>query len=130
LRADVEKEIALTGETTLGRLLTSISVRSAEHSGAGLDPGVHIMSIHKAKGLSAPYVFIPAAERHVIPGLGRLREHELEERRVFFVGITRARSLVVFSIAHKRPKQQGGGNVPVPELTPFLNDTGLRFTTP
>lgn len=129
---DAMKEVYALGADTIEKFLISIAVRSVEHSGAGLEPGVHILTIHKAKGLSAPYVFIPVAEDHAIPGKDCTPKEELDERRVFFVAITRAIEQVVFSVAAERTGNQGEHGTRrgtrKPELTRFLKDTGLKFT--
>jgi superfamily I DNA/RNA helicase len=60
---------------------------------------VRVMSLHKSKGLSAPYVFIAQCVQGVLPQLPKpdtptaTADAELEEaRRLFFVGITRAKA--------------------------------------
>ena len=51
------------------------------------------MTMHSAKGLEFPYVFIIGMEDGVFPGdLARYSEEEMEEeRRLCYVGITRAK---------------------------------------
>jgi DNA helicase-2/ATP-dependent DNA helicase PcrA len=60
---------------------------------------VRVMSLHKSKGLSSPYVFIAACVQGVLPQIANAdtpkaeADADLEEaRRLFFVGITRVKS--------------------------------------
>ena len=84
--------------------------------------------MHSAKGLSAEVVFIPVAEDHAIPGFSKTREEELEERRLFFVAVTRAIEKVVFTTARLRTGNQCDfvtHHARRPKLTPFLRNSGL-----
>lgn len=51
---------------------------------------VRLMTIHASKGLEFPYVFIIGVNQGIIPLKGQGFEGEEEERRLFFVGLTRA----------------------------------------
>jgi superfamily I DNA/RNA helicase len=60
---------------------------------------VRVMSLHKSKGLSSPYVFIASCVQGIVPQLAEagtpkvLADAKLEEaRRLFFVGITRVKA--------------------------------------
>ena len=75
---------------------------------AGLEgEGVTLMSLHRSKGLEFPVVFILGCEDGILP-YGRSAEPELrakeieEERRLFYVGMTRAKSRVFLSHAAQR----------------------------
>lgn len=134
IRGALEEDLTVQryglGGDPLPALLRSIAVSSVERSGAGLEPGVHILTMHSAKGLSAEVVFIPVAEDHSLPGFGKDAAEELELRRLFFVAITRAIERVVFTMAKKRTGPQGnfGTGAPVyPKITPFLKDSGYRI---
>ena len=58
-------------------------------------PGVQMMTIHASKGMEWPYVFIIDLVQDVLPSV-RCEDIE-EERRLFYVGITRAEEQVIFS---------------------------------
>ena len=66
-----------------------------EESSAG---GVRIMTLHKAKGLEFPVVFLCNLDDAVIPSPKALAEGGIEEeRRLFYVGMTRARKRLMLS---------------------------------
>jgi superfamily I DNA/RNA helicase len=82
--------------------------RKGEEAG---DKGkVNLMTIHAAKGLEFPVVFIAGAEDGIIPHTRSLEEVEgdlEEERRLFYVAITRARDKLFISSCLKRWRLQG-----------------------
>lgn len=89
-----------------------------------LDPNadaVTLMTLHNAKGLEFPTVFIAGLEEGLFP-IMRARESpsELEEeRRLFYVGITRAEETLI--LTHARSRRRNGeqmGSLP----SSFLND--------
>ena len=57
------------------------------------DDSVLMMTLHSAKGLEFPYVFIAGAEEGIFPGMAASFDHDEleEERRLAYVGITRAK---------------------------------------
>jgi superfamily I DNA/RNA helicase len=61
------------------------------------------MTLHSAKGLEFPLVFIAALEDHLLPHEKSVVETGVEEeRRLFYVGLTRAEKEVVLSMARSR----------------------------
>jgi ATP-dependent exoDNAse (exonuclease V) beta subunit len=69
---------------------------------AGED-GVQLMTLHSAKGLEFPLVFLAGLEEGLFPNASRWRKRALaEERRLAYVGITRARQQLVLSYAESR----------------------------
>ena len=65
---------------------------------------VRLMTVHSAKGLEFPYVFITGLEEGLFPHerLGDERVDTEEERRLFYVALTRAKKKVFLSYAHIR----------------------------
>ena len=70
---------------------------------------VNLMTIHASKGLEFPVVFIAGAEEGLIPHQRSVDENSgdvEEERRLFYVAITRARDKLLISACQKRRKMQ------------------------
>jgi superfamily I DNA/RNA helicase len=79
---------------------------------------ITLMTLHAAKGLEFPVVFIVGAEEGLIPY--RDRDADLaEERRLLYVGITRGRDEVLLTAAKRRVRY---GRQEVCEVSPFLQD--------
>jgi DNA helicase-2/ATP-dependent DNA helicase PcrA len=79
-----------------------------------LDPGaqaVTLMTLHAAKGLEWPVVFLVGCEEGLLPlrfpGTAATEETVAEERRLFFVGLTRAQRRLFLSHALRRTRQGG-----------------------
>ena len=66
--------------------------------------GVRLMTLHSAKGLEFPVVFITGLEENLFPHARSSGEHEdvEEERRLLYVGMTRARERLVLTRAAQR----------------------------
>lgn len=89
---------------------------------------VVLSTLHKAKGLEWPVVFLPRMVEGSLPSAYAKTTEELaEERRLAYVGITRAGRRLVLSYARRR----GGVEKSWP-ATPsrFLDDLGLTFKAP
>jgi len=65
---------------------------------------VRLMTVHAAKGLEFPYIFAVGLEDGLFPftKLGSTIEDEEEERRLFYVALTRAKEQIFLSFAHSR----------------------------
>lgn len=65
---------------------------------------VSLMTLHSVKGLEFPVVFIAGVEDGLLPHFHTIKNPEelYEERRLFYVGITRAKDILILSGARKR----------------------------
>ncbi len=88
---------------TTEKFLETISLRSdADGRNASVNV-VTIMTLHAAKGLEFPWVYMPAFENGVLPHRNANQERRLEEeRRLAFVGITRAKEKLTISFCDQR----------------------------
>ncbi|HBP00799.1 MAG TPA: ATP-dependent DNA helicase PcrA, partial [Candidatus Moranbacteria bacterium] len=65
---------------------------------------VHMMTLHSAKGLEFPYVFIVGLEEGILPHSRSLLSYEEmeEERRLMYVGLTRAKEKIYLLFTRQR----------------------------
>ena len=64
---------------------------------------VQLMTLHASKGLEYPHVFIMGMEEEILPHRSSIEADSVEEeRRLAYVGITRARKTLAFTFAAKR----------------------------
>lgn len=110
-------------DANLYTYLNRITLLSRDDGDDENDKGkVNLMTIHASKGLEFPVVFIAGVEDGLIPHARSVEENEgnvEEERRLFYVAITRARDKLFLSSCQKRRKMQS-----VIECTPsrFLDE--------
>ncbi|MFP5383671.1 MAG: DNA helicase II, partial [Gammaproteobacteria bacterium] len=92
------------GEPTLGAFLAHAALEAGDHQAEVDEDAVQLMTLHAAKGLEFPLVFMVGLEEGVFPAgqsneePGRLEE----ERRLCYVGITRAMRRLVITRAESR----------------------------
>ena len=83
--------------------LTTISLQSEADQYDSRADRVTLMSLHAAKGLEFPVVFIAGCEEGLLPYTPANRDVDLdEERRLFFVGMTRAQRRLILTHAGRR----------------------------
>lgn len=93
-----------TGSVNLGDFLEEISLIADITEHKDFDDVVTLMTIHSAKGLEFDVVFLVGMEEGIFPHANALVEKDgiEEERRLMYVGITRARKLLYLSNAKRR----------------------------
>lgn len=81
-------------------LLTAVDIQDDEDAA----DKISLMTVHSAKGLEFPYVFVTGMEENLFPSGGMLASPSdiEEERRLFYVAITRAEKAVFLSFAQTR----------------------------
>jgi DNA helicase-2/ATP-dependent DNA helicase PcrA len=94
------------GAPYLGLFLESSALDNAADKNGGADDAVSLMTLHSAKGLEFPVVFMVGMEQRLLPH-GRAVDSENndeleEERRLCYVGMTRAQDQLVLSHAAQR----------------------------
>ena len=87
---------------------------------------VSLMTLHSAKGLEFPYVYIVGLEENLFPSHMALnsRSDLEEERRLFYVGLTRAEKRVTLSYAESRYKY---GSLTLCEPSRFIEEIDPKF---
>ena len=100
---------------TLDEFLQQVLLYTSEDKDKDKDADkVSLMTIHAAKGLEFPYVFVVGMEEQIFPSFLASSRPELEEeRRLFYVAVTRAEKQVTLSYAQTRFNngQRMGGEV-------------------
>ena len=101
VRGDDEEAAALT---ELVAFLSYAALEAGEGQAQAGEDGVQLMTLHSAKGLEFPLVFLAGLEEGLFPSSRSIEEANRleEERRLAYVGITRARQKLVLSYAEAR----------------------------
>ena len=93
-----------SADRSLEEFLEGITLSSDLDNVEETDDSVTLMTLHSAKGLEFPVVFLIGMEEGIFPGyksIGEQKELE-EERRLCYVGITRAKKNLYFTCAKQR----------------------------
>jgi DNA helicase II / ATP-dependent DNA helicase PcrA len=114
-------------DLSIADVLAELDRRDAEEAAASAG-GVNLLTYHRAKGLEWDAVFLPALEDGLLPIRQAKEDQEIaEERRLLYVGITRARTHLALSWAQSRAGAGGkeGRRRPSPFLA-ALEDPATR----
>jgi DNA helicase-2/ATP-dependent DNA helicase PcrA len=114
-QADLARLVRLAeqfGEGTVAEFVDSLR----ERFGASAGSGVHLLTLHKAKGLEWEAVYLPRLEEGELPSR-RARGMEInEERRLLYVGLTRAKRHLLVTWSGKPSR--------------FIDELGVRAAAP
>jgi len=112
----------LDEEMTLEQVVARLTLRdmlSRNENEEELDQ-VQLMTLHASKGLEFPYVYMIGMEEGLLPHQVSIDEDNVEEeRRLAYVGITRAQRELTFTLAKERSQY---GEVFKPTPSRFLNE--------
>jgi len=109
-------------ENDLGGLVGYLSLmdiieRQDEESG---DDRISLMTLHAAKGLEFPHVFLVGMEEELLPHRSSIEEDNIaEERRLAYVGVTRAQRSLIMTCAQRRRR---GGELVRCEPSRFIDE--------
>lgn len=104
---------------TLSQVVARFTLRDMLERGESDDGDqVQLMTLHASKGLEFPYVFLVGMEEGVLPHQSSIDDDNIEEeRRLAYVGITRAQRELTFSLCKERRQR---GELVRPEISRFL----------
>lgn len=106
---------------SLTEYLSTVSLLSDADTRDDGTPRVTLMTIHAAKGLEFQTIFVTGMEEDLFPSsLAKMSTHEMEEeRRLFYVAVTRAKEYCFLSYAQTRFRY---GSLQFAEPSPFLDE--------
>lgn len=110
----------LNDPMSLSQVVTRFTLRDMMERGEDDEESdqVQLMTLHASKGLEFPYVFLVGMEEGLLPHQSSIDEDNIdEERRLAYVGITRAQRELFFT--HCRERRQYGELIR-PEISRFL----------
>ncbi len=122
-----EAEVELSGLRTLDQFLQQVLLLTSEDKGEDKDADkVQMMTIHAAKGLEFPYVYVVGMEENLFPSAMSIssRQELEEERRLFYVAVTRAEKQLTLSYALTRYQY---GSPSCQELSRFVEEIDRRY---
>ncbi|PSW05014.1 DNA helicase Rep [Photobacterium lipolyticum] len=120
ITADLEGDNYDQEVKTLKEVVQRLTLRDMMERGEDDDDAdqVQLMTLHASKGLEFPYVYLIGAEEGILPHQTSIDEDNVEEeRRLAYVGITRAQKELTFTLCKERRQY---GELIKPEPSRFL----------
>lgn len=127
LQGFVEEQQQLEdGNASLESFLEDVALATDMDKESDDTEKVSLMTVHLAKGLEFPIVFIPGLEENLFPSMMNLntRQELEEERRLFYVALTRAEQQVILSYSVSR---QRWGKIIDAEPSRFLEEIDDKY---
>ena len=115
------------GQKSLGRFMQDVSLMTdMDVDKNDTEDRVTLMTIHQAKGLEFPFIFVMGLEENLFPSIQSLnsRADLEEERRLFYVAITRAQKKLTLSFAETRYRW---GNLTTGEPSRFISEIPEQY---
>jgi len=102
----VQEEEGISTDRSLGSFLQNVTMLTGDEKNTENLDSVKLMTVHSAKGLEFPVVYVVGMEENLFPGAQSLYSLEdlEEERRLFYVAITRAEKKLFLTYASTRYK--------------------------
>ena len=124
---DTGANVADDAKPSISGFLQNVTLLTSESNPAQteeeLQDCIHLMTLHNAKGLEFPVVFLTGMEEGLLPHQFSLDDGNIEEeRRLVYVGITRAKEELYVSHARFR---RAGGSVQPRMPSRFIEEIGL-----
>ena len=115
IQSAIEFEAEADDPTDLTGFLEKIALYSDSDNLKSKNQAVNLMTVHAAKGLEFPVVFIPAVEEGTFPHIRSLMEADPEraveeERRLMYVALTRAKNRLFLTCAAQRRNKRATAN--------------------
>lgn len=123
----LDEDVIVSDQRTLDVFMQDIALMTdADDDKDQNNNKVVLMTIHAAKGLEFPYVYVVGMEENLFPSNMSLatRAEIEEERRLFYVALTRAEKKITLSYAETRYRW---GNMTANEPSRFLSEIDDRF---
>ncbi|QUJ67548.1 DNA helicase Rep [Photobacterium sp. GJ3] len=120
ITADLEGDNYDNEVRTLKEVVQRMTLRDMMERGEEDDDAdqVQLMTLHASKGLEFPYVYLVGTEEGILPHQSSIDEDNVEEeRRLAYVGITRAQKVLTFTLCKERRQY---GELLKPEPSRFL----------
>lgn len=120
--ADLEGDNYDQEEKTLKEVVQRLTLRDMMERGEEDEDSdaVQLMTLHASKGLEFPYVYLIGAEEGILPHQTSIDEDNIEEeRRLMYVGITRAQRELTFTLCKERHQY---GELIKPTQSRFLDE--------